>query len=96
MTHDDVKETCSSYAKRTNSLFPIILTLLAKQRIHSLVLWMQDMICTEQAPTFPDDTNHNSFIQLLNDSLVRDANRKSQKKVEESYHNTEFNTKLKS
>ena len=31
--HDDVKYACSSYAKRTDSLFPIILTLLAKQRI---------------------------------------------------------------
>ena len=30
MAHDNVKETCSSYAKRTNSPFPIILTPLAK------------------------------------------------------------------
>ena len=30
MTHDDVKETCLSYAKRTDSPFPIILTPLAK------------------------------------------------------------------
>ena len=38
MTHDDVKEICLSYAKRTNTLFLIILTPLTKQRIHSLVL----------------------------------------------------------
>ena len=37
MTHNDVKETCSSYAKRTDVPFPIILTPLTKQRIHSLV-----------------------------------------------------------
>ena len=47
ITHDDVKEICSSYAKRTDSPFPIILTPLVKQRIHSLVLWVQDMIRTE-------------------------------------------------
>ena len=38
MTHEDVKEMCSSYAKRTDAPFPIILTPIAKQRIHSLVL----------------------------------------------------------
>ena len=30
MTHDDVKDTCSSYAKRTDSPFLIILMLLVK------------------------------------------------------------------
>ena len=96
MTHDDVKETCSSYAKRTDGPFPIILTPLTKQRIHSLVLRVQDMIRAEQTPTFPDTTDRTSFIELLDASLVRDRNRKSQKKVGESYHNVEFNTKLKS
>ena len=38
----------------------------------------------------------NSLIQILNDSLVRERNRKSQKKVGESFHNADFNTKLKS
>ena len=96
VTHDDVKETCSSYAKRTDNPFPIILTPLTKQRIHSLALWVQDMMRAEQAPTFPDTTNRASFIQSLDASLVRDRNRKSQKKVGEAYHNVEFNTKLKS
>jgi len=53
------------------------------------------MIRVEQAPIFLDNTNYNSFIQLLNDSLVRNMNCKSQKKVGESYYNEEFNTKLK-
>merc|ERR1719296_187280 len=66
MTHDNVKETCSSYAKRTDVPFPIILTLLTKQRIHSLVLWVQDMIRAEQTPMFPDTTIRTSFIQLHN------------------------------
>ena len=96
MTHDDVKETCSSYAKRTDGPFPIILTQLTKQRIHSLVLRVQDMMRAEQSPRFPDATTRTSFIELLDASLVRDRNRKSQKKVGESYHNVEFNTKLKS
>ena len=38
--HDDVKEICSSYTKRIDSLFLIILTLLVKQRIYLLVLWV--------------------------------------------------------
>ena len=63
MTHDDVKETCSSYAKRTDDPFPIILTPLTKQRIHSLVLWVQDMMRAEQTPVFPDDTNRTSFVK---------------------------------
>ena len=57
---------------------------------------MQDVIHAEQTPTFPNSTNRTSFIQLLDALLVRDGNRKSQKKVGESYHNVEFNTKLKS
>ena len=81
MTHDDVKDTCSSYAKRTDSPFPIMFAPLAKQRIYSLALWVQDTIRAEQTPTFPDCTNRNSFIQLLNYALVGDRNRKSQKKV---------------
>ena len=52
------------------------------------------MIRAEQAPTFTDTTNRASFIQSLDASLVRDRNRKSQKKVGESCHNVEFNTKL--
>ena len=96
MTHDDVKDTCSSYAKRTDSPFPIMFAPLAKQRIYSLALWVQDTIRAEQTPTFTDGTNRNSFIQLLNYSLVGDRNRKSQKKVGGSCHNAEFNTKLKS
>ena len=96
VTHDDVKEACSSYAKRTDVPFPIILTPLMKQRIHSLVLWVQDMMRAEQTPRFPNAMIRDSFIQLLDASLVRDRNRKSQKKVGESYHNVEFNAKLKS
>ena len=96
MTHEDVKEMCSSYAKRTDDPFPIILSPIAKQRMYSLVLWVQDMFRAEQTPTFPASTDRASFIRSLNESLVRDRNRKSQKKVGESYHNAEFNTKLKS
>ena len=53
MKHDNMKEPCLSYAKRTVTPFLIILTPLAKQRIYSLVLWAQDMMHTEQTPTFP-------------------------------------------
>ena len=44
MTKEEVKDTCSSYAKRTDAPFPIILTPITKQRIYSLALWMQDMM----------------------------------------------------
>ena len=54
------------------------------------------MFRAEQVPTFPNGATQTSFIRLLNESLVRDRNRKSQKKVGESCHNAEFNTKLKS
>ena len=59
-------------------------------------MWVQDIIRTGQAPDFPNNTDRNSLIQILNDSLVRERNRKSQKKVGESFHNADFNTKLKS
>ena len=57
MMYDDVKEMSSSYAKRTDDPFPIILSPIAKQRIYSLVLWVQDMFRAEQTPTFPTSTD---------------------------------------
>ena len=38
MTKEEVKDACSSYAKRTDVPFPIILTPAIKQCAHSLVL----------------------------------------------------------
>ena len=40
MINNNIKDTCSSYAKRTNTPFSIILTPLAKQRIYLVVLWV--------------------------------------------------------
>ena len=42
MTHEDVRDTCLSYAKRTDGQFPIVLTPVQKQRMKSLVLWVKD------------------------------------------------------
>ena len=65
MAHDNAKETCSSYAKRTDSPFPIILTPLAKQRIHSLVLWVQDVIHAEQTPVLSNDASHHLITSTM-------------------------------
>ena len=42
MTDEDVRDTCASYAKRTDGPFPVILTPVQKQRIKSLVLWVKE------------------------------------------------------
>ena len=42
MTDEEVRDTCASYAKRTDNPFPVILTPVQKQRIKSLVLWVKD------------------------------------------------------
>ena len=43
MSENDVNDACTSYAKRTDSPFPIIMTTLQKQRMKA---FMFDMICT--------------------------------------------------
>ena len=42
MTDEEVRDTCTSYAKRTDGPFPVVLTPVQKQRIKSLVLWVKD------------------------------------------------------
>ena len=42
MTDEEIRDTCVSYAKRTDNPFPVILTPVQKQRIKSLVLWVKD------------------------------------------------------
>ena len=38
MTLEDVKDACTSYAKHTDGVFPIQLTMLQKQRLKTLTL----------------------------------------------------------
>ena len=42
MSEDDVKDACTSYAKRTDGPFPIILTQLQRKRFKALMLWVKD------------------------------------------------------
>ena len=42
MTTEEVKEMCTSYAKRMDAPFPVILTPAQKQRMKGLVLWVKD------------------------------------------------------
>ena len=57
---------------------------------------VQDVFRVDAFTEFHNDVSSNQFIHEIGDTLVRDRDRKIQKKVGESYHNSEFNTKLKS
>ena len=65
MTDEDVRDTCASYAKRTDGPFPVILTPVQKQRIKSLVLWVKDQERVGQALAFPGTTTQAQFRTAL-------------------------------
>ena len=96
MTDEEVRDTCASYAKRTDNPFPVILTPVQKQRIKSLVLWVKDQERVGQALAFPGTTTQEQFRTALAESLERERRRKDQKKEGESYLDSSFITKLKS
>ena len=96
MTDEEVRDTCASYAKRTDGPFPVILTPVQKQRIKSLVLWVKDQERVGQALAFPGTTTQAQFRTALAEALERERRRKDQKKEGESYLDSSFNTKLKS
>ena len=96
MTDEEVRDTCTSYAKRTDGPFPVVLTPVQKQRIKSLVLWVKDRDRVGQDLSFPATTSQAEFRSAISESLERDRRRRSQKKEGESYLDSTFNTKLKS
>ena len=96
MTDEEVRDTCTSYAKRTDGPFPVVLTPVQKQRIKSLVLWVKDSDRVGQDLSFPATTSQAEFRSAISESLERDRRRRSQKKEGESYLDSTFNTKLKS
>eukprot|EP00980_Cylindrotheca_fusiformis_P016882 scaffold5113_cov72-Cylindrotheca_fusiformis.AAC.1 len=53
MTKQDVADMVTSYAKRTDGEFPIILSPSAKKRLVSLVLWARDRRRAGQVIEFP-------------------------------------------
>ena len=96
MSEDDVRDACTSYAKRSDGNFPIILTTLQRQRMKSLVLWVKDMKRARQAASFPTGTSSADMLAALDASLERAGTRKEQKKVGETYLDHKFTNKLKS
>ena len=95
MSDDDVKDMYTSYAKRTDAPFPIICSSVQKQRLRSLVLWVKDMSRAGLNLTFDDGTTRQEFLDEINASMLREQRRKEQKKIGESFHDADFNTKLK-
>ena len=85
MTDEEVRDTCTSYAKRTDGPFPVVLTPVQKQRIKSLVLWAKDRDRVGQDLSFPATTSQAEFRSAISESLERDRRRRSQKKEGESY-----------
>ena len=45
-----------------------------------------------QELTFNDDTTRATFLETINASMMREQRRKEQKKIGESFHDTELNT----
>ena len=96
MTDVDVSEACTSYAKRTDAPFPVMLSPILKKRLKSLVLWVKDRRRVGQRVAFPAATTRAQLVEELADSLHRQNRRAEQKKVGESFHDATFNNKLKS
>ena len=96
MTEEEVRDACSSYAKRQDGVFPVILTPVQRQRMWALVLWVKDRVRVQQPVQFEDATTQNDLRGRLSRALTRERRRKDQKKEEESYLDSTFNNKLKS
>ena len=96
MTDEDVRDACSSYVKRQDGAFPIILTPIQRQRMLALVLWVKDRARVNQPIQFQDGTTQGELRGYLTRALTRDRRRKDQKKEGESYLDSSFNNKLKS
>ena len=80
MSDEDVQETCTSYAKRQDGAFPIILTPILKQRMRSLVMWVKDQHRIRQPLEFPDATTQDDLRDALVESLERERRRETQRK----------------
>ena len=95
LTLDDVKETFSSYAKRTDGPFPIPLTVLHKKRLWGLVLVVKDILRSQNEVGFNDDFERESFLQELSEAISRDELRTQMQKIGESFIDSPFTHKLR-
>jgi len=96
LSEEDVKDLCSSYVKRTDGAFPTILTPAQRKRFLALVLFVKDRVRAQVVPSFPNGTTPGELRTTLDEALQREKTHKEQKKVGESFHDTEFTHKLKS
>ena len=96
MTDEEVRDACVSYAKRTDGVFPVILTPIQKQRIKALMLWVQDMHRVDLPLSFPNGTTQQEFRDAITGALERDRRRKIQRKEGDAYLDSSFDIKLKS
>jgi len=63
--------------------------------LRSLVLWVKDMARAGLDLSFEDGTTKEEFLSEINASMLRQQRRQKQMKIGESFHDAEFNTKLK-
>eukprot|EP00980_Cylindrotheca_fusiformis_P026293 scaffold15739_cov62-Cylindrotheca_fusiformis.AAC.1 len=86
MTKQDVADTVTSYAKRTDGEFPIILSPSAKK----------DRRRAGQVIEFPDGTTPAQFKTVIDEeALLRDEKRDARKKIGETYLDATFPAELK-
>ena len=71
MSNDDVKDTCTSYAKQTDGPFPHILKPIQKQGLQYLILWVKDQVRYQEDPECPNDMTQSQFKTALEASLTR-------------------------
>ena len=95
LTHDEVKDTLSSYAKRNDGPFPVVLTPLQKQRLRGLVLLIKDISRSGQEIGFNDHFDRNSFLDEISEAITRDDMRNKLRKIGEAFLDTSFTHKLK-
>ena len=50
LSEEDVKEACSSYVKKLDGSFPVILSTLQKQHLKALMLWVKDQVRLQRNP----------------------------------------------
>ena len=92
---DDVKDACTSYARREDGNFPVMLMVNQKQRLKGLMLWVKDRDRVGQPIQFEDGTTAAQLNAMLSESLDREEVRKEQKSNSKAYLDHEFNNKLK-
>ena len=86
MSEDNVKDVCSSYVKRQDAPFPIILTQLQRKQFRALMLWVKDRARAQVLVEFPDGKTAAELRAELNQALECKKCCKEHKKVGELYH----------